>query len=58
MADELTVRTTIMATMIGRCEVGEDNEYANNEMILGSFWACVCVSARDITIEAVNQIEQ
>ena len=35
-----------MATMVGRCEVGGDNEYANNEMFLGCFGQ-LCVSRHE-----------
>ena len=35
-----------MATMVGRCEVGEDNEYASNEMLLGCF-GHLCVSRHE-----------
>ena len=46
MVDELHVRTMITATMIGRCEVGGDNEYVSNEMFLDCF-GHLCVSRHE-----------
>ena len=62
MVDELHARTPIVATTIGCCEVGTDNEYADNEMCLG---CCghLCVSrhetplSRPLTILSIDTLD-